>query len=215
MSKARSYKQACNIALALDLIGERWTLLIIRELILGPKRFGDLLPHLQGMGTNLLTTRLKELETHAVIEKQPCSPNSRRMQYKLTPLGEGLENVLRELIRWGIQLPQSPPSPDSLYQPEWDLVAIKLLYKREKAPKLEGTVLIKSVESSIYAIIAKDGLQLDISTTHTHDATIEGNRDSFEKLFKGKSSLNQLISQNSLKISGNTSLARKWASCFS
>lgn len=214
MSNTRSYRQSCSLALALDLIGERWTILIIRELLLGPRRFSDLLPNLQGMGTNLLSTRLKDLEANGLIEKLPSSPNSKRRPYQLTESGRALENVLRELMRWSASLPQKPRNPDYLYQPEWDLIALRLLYQSAKAPELEGTVRICSDGHTLFATATPQGLQLKVSEDAKHEASIYGDRDSLERLFKGKESLNKLLAEKSIKITGSIAFVRKWASCF-
>ncbi len=96
----RSYGQSCLLARALDVVGERWTLLLVRELFSGPKRFTDLHAALDGMGTNLLADRLKELARAGVIERTPDSTRTRPV-YRLTPLGEGLRPALRELFSWG------------------------------------------------------------------------------------------------------------------
>ncbi len=95
----RSYKQNCALALASDVLCERWTLLIFRELLIRPCRFKDLNEVLVGMGTNLLSNRLKELEQADLIEKQ--NPEDKRSHYQLTPLGQSVEPIILQLIVWG------------------------------------------------------------------------------------------------------------------
>lgn len=97
----RSYQQYCGIAAALDLLGERWTLLIVRDLLIGPKRFTDLLEGLPGVGTGLLSQRLRELEESGVIEKAALLPPAASTVYRLTPDGEGLRPAMLSLLRWG------------------------------------------------------------------------------------------------------------------
>ncbi|MCV7318697.1 winged helix-turn-helix transcriptional regulator [Mycolicibacterium confluentis] len=97
----RSYQQYCGIAAALDLLGERWTLLIVRDLLIGPKRFTDLLEGLPGVGTGLLSQRLRELEESGVIEKAALPPPAASTVYRLTPDGEGLRPAMLSLLRWG------------------------------------------------------------------------------------------------------------------
>lgn len=101
----RTYGQMCPIARALDVIGERWTLLIVRELLLGPKRFKDLLEELPAMGTNRLATRLKRLETDGVIAKATLPPPGEARVYVLTEAGERLRETVVSLGRWGAALP--------------------------------------------------------------------------------------------------------------
>lgn len=94
----RTYNQDCVLAYSFDLLGERWTFLIIRELFLGPRRFGDLHAALPGIGTNLLSKRLKELEESGLV----ASGGEGRNQYRLSEAGEGLRPTLRELMYWAI-----------------------------------------------------------------------------------------------------------------
>lgn len=113
---ARTYNQNCVLAYALDLLGERWTLLIVRNLFLGPQRFGDLQTGLPGIGANLLSKRLKELEEAGLV----CSPSTGdvpRAKYKLTPIAETLRPTVRSLMRWSIQYFVS--RPDSLAVSEY------------------------------------------------------------------------------------------------
>src|SRR5687768_18395621 len=99
--QSRSYNQFCALAAGLDVIGERWNLLIIRELLPGPRRFKDLVDGLPGISTNLLSERLKELEQHGVLCRRILPPPSGAAVYALTPAGEALEPAVLELGKWG------------------------------------------------------------------------------------------------------------------
>jgi DNA-binding HxlR family transcriptional regulator/putative sterol carrier protein len=105
---SRSYNQLCGLAYALDKIGERWTMLMIRELIPGPRRFTDLLNGLPGISTNLLTERLKQLEGKGIIWRHTLPPPAASTVYELTALGRSLEQAMLELGKWGSQF--VPPS---------------------------------------------------------------------------------------------------------
>lgn len=104
---SRTYNQDCVLAYAFDLLGERWTFLILRELFLGPRRFGDLHAALPGIGTNLLSKRLKELEVAGLI----ASTGDGRSQYRLTDEGEALRPTARELMLWSITYFMNRPEP--------------------------------------------------------------------------------------------------------
>lgn len=129
---ARTYNQDCILAHALDLLGERWTLLILRDLFLGPQRFGDLQAGLPGIGANLLSKRLKELEETGLI--QGPSPSETRGRYRLTEIGEGLRPAIRMMMKWSIHyfMDRSEPSParECIYsddlQPDSVALAIEL-----------------------------------------------------------------------------------------
>lgn len=99
----KNYNQYCPIAHSLDLIGDRWTLLIVRDLLLGPKRFSDLVGGLPGIGTNLLTERLRQLEQAEVIQRRTLPPPAASQVYELTPRGCELEGPLTALAHWGAQ----------------------------------------------------------------------------------------------------------------
>jgi DNA-binding HxlR family transcriptional regulator len=104
-SGTRTYGQMCPIARSLDVLGERWTVLIVRELLLGPKRFKDLLGELPAMGTNRLSDRLKSLEADGVIAKTTLPPPGEAQVYVLTDLGERLRQPVVSLAQWGAGLP--------------------------------------------------------------------------------------------------------------
>jgi DNA-binding HxlR family transcriptional regulator len=114
----KRYDQYCPIAHALDLVGERWALLIVRELMQGPKRYTDLAAHLPGIGTNILAGRLRDLEEGKVVAKRRLPPPAASQVYELTPYGAGLKSMMRELAVWGIRS-LGPPSEDDDLQPGW------------------------------------------------------------------------------------------------
>ena len=122
--KRRSYDQYCTVARALDVVGERWTLLLVRELSTGPKRFKDLLEGLPGIGTNLLAARLKALEGEGIVRRATLPPPAGSNVYELTGLGRGLEPVIVALSRWGAQLLGAPREEDDL-RPGWAAVAMR------------------------------------------------------------------------------------------
>lgn len=112
----RSYDQFCSLARALDLLGERWTLLLVRELLLGPRRFRDLAEALDGIGPNLLSTRLRRLGSEGVIRRAG-------REYELTRRGRGLEGPVLALARWGMD-PLAPPDAGERLAPQWYVVAL-------------------------------------------------------------------------------------------
>jgi DNA-binding HxlR family transcriptional regulator len=115
---SKRYDQYCPIAHALDLVGERWALLIVRELLQGPKRYTDLAAHLPGIGTNILAARLKDLEACGIVAKRRLPPPAASQVYELTPYGVGLKAAIRELAVWGIKSLGAPDGDEDLY-PGW------------------------------------------------------------------------------------------------
>ena len=106
---SKSYDQYCPIAHALGAVGERWTLLVVRDLMSGPKRYTDLAASLPRIGTNILAARLKELEERGLVEKRKLPPPAASTVYELTPYGQDLRPVLHELARWGARSLGPPP----------------------------------------------------------------------------------------------------------
>ena len=116
---SKSYDQYCPIAHALDLVGERWSLLVVRELLhAGPLRYSDLHGRLEGCGTNILAARLKALEQGGVVRRRRLDPPAASWVYELTEYGEGLREVLHVLAHWGARS-IGPPSVSGDVQPGW------------------------------------------------------------------------------------------------
>src|SRR5208282_2491351 len=109
MATSRRYGDACAIARALDIVGERWALLVVRELLLGPQRFADLRRALPGASSNLLTDRLRELSDHGVIRWRRLTRPAACWIYELTDRGRELEPVVLALGTWGARVPPPPP----------------------------------------------------------------------------------------------------------
>jgi DNA-binding HxlR family transcriptional regulator len=133
----RSYDQYCGLAGALDLVGERWTLLVVRELMTGPKRYTDLIESLPGIGTSLLASRLKQLEADGICARAYLPPPAASTVYQLTDAGEELGHSLMPLIRWGLRhaVPEQP-GPDTLIGPEWVLLG----FTHQLDPKTLGGI---------------------------------------------------------------------------
>ena len=134
-SPRRSYDQYCAVARGLDVIGDRWTLLIARDLLLGPKRYKDLLSGLPGIGTNLLADRLKELEGAGLIERAVLPPPAGSTVYQLTETGLALEPVMIALGRWGARFLGAPKKSDVMV-PRAYFVAMRGVFDREAAAAL-------------------------------------------------------------------------------
>jgi len=124
----RSYRQFCGLAKALDVVGERWTLLIVRNLLLGPRRYSDLLEELPGVTTNLLAKRLQELEGAGLVEKERLPPPVPAVLYRLTVDGAALEPAIMELARWGGRYLDRPKSGDAI-NVGWGLLSMKRRYR--------------------------------------------------------------------------------------
>ena len=141
---ARSYgRNYCPVARTLELVGERWTLLIVRELLVGPMRFTDLHAALEGIPRNLLADRLRDLEAHGVVVRRELPPPAARSVYDLTPAGRELMPVIGDLARWGL-VHLDPPQPDEPVSPAMAVLAGLVAHVR--LPVAEGGVEVYRIE---------------------------------------------------------------------
>src|SRR5205809_2716919 len=147
---SRSYEQFCGIARALDLVGERWALLIVRDLILGPKRFTDLRGGLPAIGTNVLAARLKELERGGVVARRTLPPPAASTVYELTDYGRTLEGPVLALGRWGARS-MGPRQDGQALRSEWFGVALKAFFRPEAAADLAAEIELRFARGTLLA----------------------------------------------------------------
>lgn len=129
----KSYGQYCGLARALDIVGERWTLLIVRQLLVDPARFGELAEALPGVASNLLTERLRKLVAAGVVERR-LDPERNGAMYALTDWGEGLRPAVDALVRWSTPLMISGPGDDH-FRPEWLAVALRSFLSERRSTR--------------------------------------------------------------------------------
>ena len=151
---SRDYGQYCGLARALDVVGDRWNLLIVRELLIGPARYGELRDGLTGIATNLLTDRLRDLETAGVLERR-LSDDANAITYALTPWGAQLREPISALIRWSTPLMIRGPEGDE-FRAEGLLVALPALFAGRKA-----------MDQSVAVGIAVDGVMVQLRATES------------------------------------------------
>jgi DNA-binding HxlR family transcriptional regulator len=153
MRTKRSYGEACRFAHALDLVGERWAaLLVVRELLLGPKRFTDLRTGLPNASTNMLAERLRDLEAGAVVRRRRLPPPAGASVYELTEWGRELEPIVTRLGAWGARSPHPPETtaigPDSI------VLALRSLFDREVAGEASVTYEIRLGADVFHVLVA-------------------------------------------------------------
>ncbi len=166
---ARSYAQLCGIATALDLIGDRWTLLVLRDLLLGPLRFGDLAEGLPGIGTNTLAARLKHLEASDVVRRRLLPLPDRGTIYELTEYGRELEPILLALGRWGTKSMGRLPA-DVASRSRW-LVAALLAFHDESQRIASPTTWELRLSDGAFTVRA-EGTSLSVTAGAPGDADL-------------------------------------------
>ncbi len=200
MSK-RSYNQYCAVARALDIVGERWTLLIVRELLTGPKRFKDLLEGLPGIGTNLLTTRLKDLERYGVVRRTTLPPPAASKVYELTELGRSLEPVIAALGRWGLEFLGTPDREDDL-RPAWAAVAMRSALKQEAARGLQEIYEFRIDEEAFHLRIKDGEVEALQEPAVNPDLVVRGSTQAFLALVAGQLEPAEALESGEIRIEG-------------
>jgi DNA-binding HxlR family transcriptional regulator len=170
----RSYGQYCSIARALDVIGDRWTLLVVRELLLqGACRFTDLMNGLPGVATNLLSTRLKELEQAGLVTRYDAPPPVATVLYELTPAGAELELVLKQIGRWGLRC-MTEERADDAFQASW--LAYAPVWFTADADPDGAPATIQLIAGDQEAVISLEGGQVTtrVGRADSPDLIVEG-----------------------------------------
>lgn len=168
----KAYGQYCGLARALELIGDRWGLLVVRDLMIGPRRFGELAEGLAGITTSVLTQRLKELEATGLVRREPTTEGRRGLVYVLTPTGRALEPAMIELGRWGAHT-LAEMRPGEIVTHDSVAMALRTMYHPEGAGDL--TVVWDVVLGPYtYTVTINDGiLEVGDGPAEKPDATLE------------------------------------------
>jgi DNA-binding HxlR family transcriptional regulator len=200
---ARGYAQLCGIATGLDVVGDRWSVLVIRDLLLGPLRFGDLANGLPGIGTNTLTTRLKLLEAMNVVARKTVALPDRGTVYELTSYGRELEPILMALGRWGAKsmgrLPENTRS-----RSRW-LVAAMLAFHDPTAEVDRPTTWALVLTDGTFSVHAQ-GNQISITAgaPDQPDATVTTSDDSLHRLLTGQLSAEDAVTNGAAELTGES-----------
>jgi DNA-binding HxlR family transcriptional regulator len=208
--KNRSYNQFCALAYALDVVGERWTLLIIRELLAGPRRFTDLMDGLPDISTNLLSERLKTLEQQRILCRRILPPPAASTVYQLTPLGKALETAVLELGKWGSQF--LPPSLEgvALPSPGAMTLAIKAFFHPEQAQGVNESYELHLGQEVLQVQIEDGTLDVQQGQTHNADAVFHTEMPIFLGLFAGQIQPDEAIAGGLIRIEGDSDALRRF-----
>jgi DNA-binding HxlR family transcriptional regulator len=171
MARKRSYGEACRFAYALDLVGERWALLVVRELLLGPRRFTDLRAGLPHASPNILSERLRELEQAGVVHRRKLPPPAASQVYELTAWGRELEPVVTQLGAWGARSPVPPEHRE--IGASSIVLALRSLFDAEAAGDLEASYELRVGEDPYSVEVADGELSLSRGTAESPKVTLE------------------------------------------
>ncbi|MEV4147302.1 winged helix-turn-helix transcriptional regulator [Amycolatopsis sp. NPDC049691] len=202
MPTSRSYGDACTIARALDVVGERWALLVVRELLLGPQRFSDVRRALPGASSNLVTDRLRELEGHGVVARRKLPPPAASTVYELTGWGRELEPIVLSLGAWGSRLSR-PPSA------HLGTTSVLLFLRGFARPRSTACHRIE-LDSRVWTVRTEPGrLTVEPGEPAAPDATIRTDPPTLNALLEVPSDLDAAVADGRVTIDGDRKAVRR------
>jgi DNA-binding HxlR family transcriptional regulator/putative sterol carrier protein len=212
MATMRTYHDACAAAHALDLIGERWALLVVRELLLGPKRFTDLRAGLPNTSPNVLAQRLRELERAGVVRRRKLPPPAASHVYELTDWGEELEPVITQLGRWGARSPWRPRdaglSVDSL------ILSFRTMFDPHAADGLNACYALRLGEDRFRIMVDDGRFEVVRGVAERLDTVIETDPATLAALVYEGRDLAEALRSGEVKIEGDESAVTRFLSLF-
>jgi DNA-binding HxlR family transcriptional regulator/putative sterol carrier protein len=211
MSATRTYGDPCGIARALDLVGERWALLVVRELLLGPKRFTDLKTGLPGASPNVLSQRLDELEQAGIVHRRKLAPPASVWVYELTAWGRELEPVVLALGRWGSR---SASRPDGDLSVDALMIALKTTFDPDAAQGLRATYELRLGEDHFQIAVADGSIELSRGGARCADAVITTDAGTLRRLVFGNQPLDEAIGTGRVTIEGDRRAVERFVSFF-
>jgi DNA-binding HxlR family transcriptional regulator len=212
MTTKRSYGESCAAAHALDLVGERWALLIVRELILGPKRFTDLRSGILHASSNVLAQRLRELEEAGVVRRRKLPPPAAAAVYELTDWGQELEPILAGLGRWGARSPHRPP--DAGMSIDATVLALRTMFSPAAAKGLRATYALRVGEQTFRVRIAGGRMELEHGEARDADATLESDQRTLGALALTGLPLAEALADGTARVTGDEAALARFFTLF-
>ncbi len=204
----RWYDDACGTALAMELVGERWSLLIVRELMFGPRRFGDLRASLNGISANVLTQRLEGLEQAAILLRRKLPPPANVQVYELTPWGYESEKAIQELGRWAVRSPEHDPtlplSAASL------MMSARTMY----AGGMDATVGFRMGVETFVATLTPHTINIRRADPIDADVTFEADQHAIAAVIYGGRQLADAEAEGSIRLVGDHTVAQDYITRF-
>lgn len=208
----RRYEDACGTAHALDLVGERWALLVVRELMLGPKRFGDLKTALPGISANVLTQRLEGLEETGIVLRRKLPPPASVQVYELTEWGYQAGPIFEAMGRWAARSPHHDPSlpisPVSLF------LSFRTMFDAGRAKDFKAKIGVKFGEESFRVTIGDGRIETVRGEIDGADVLFEGSPQALAAAVYGGQPLDDLAAAGALTISGDRSKVERFLTLF-
>jgi DNA-binding HxlR family transcriptional regulator/putative sterol carrier protein len=208
----RTYGSYCGIAYALELVGERWALLVVRDLILGPKRFTDLRHGLPRIPSNVLSARLKELESAGIVRRRLLPRPESGVVYELTEFGRELEDVVLRLGLWGART-LAEPRPEDTVTADSLMLALRATFRPEAARGLRASYELRLGEIVFHARVDKGALEVAEGPLPDADLTLETDL-TLRRLMSGELSPNEAVESGKVRVSGKRELLERFVEIF-
>ena len=211
-NEKRWYDDACGTALALEFIGERWSLLILRELMFGPRRFGEIKANLLGISANVLTQRLEGLEANGIVVRYRLPSPANVQVYDLTPWGREAEIAIREMGRWAARSPRHDPM--LFMSTASAMVSLRTLVDPAKLAGEVMTIAFRFPADAFVARVADGEVAITRGTTDAADVTFTGDTMAMRVTIYGKAPLSSDGAGGTLAVSGDFGIARRFVDLF-
>ena len=212
MATSRSYSDACGMGHALDLVGERWAMHVVRELMLGPLRFSDLRAVLPGISTSALTDRLGELERAGLLRRRRLDPPAASWVYELTPYGADLEPIITVLGRWGARSPTH--RPDLPLTTTSFVLSLRTNVDAERTAGLTASYALQVSGADLHARVDDGQLSVGPGVAPDTDASLAGTPEAFAGVIYGGRPLEDAARAGDLVVDGDLSAARRFTRLF-
>lgn len=202
------YAQFCPVARAAEVLGERWTLLVVRELMIGPQRFSDLMRRLEGVSSSVLSARVRHLEERGVARRRRLPPPAASSVIELTELGQALRPVMLALTTWGIRLMQ-PRRPADHFEPSWITLGLIVILQRAPCPDRYFVLRAPDVDQEVVMHLAggPEGARLldaPPASGRAPDAEIRGDAALFLHMAVGAVDPHEALERGEIQVSGDT-----------
>jgi DNA-binding HxlR family transcriptional regulator len=208
----RRYDEGCAVAHSLDLIGERWALLIVRELLLGPKRFTDLRAGMPGASADVLAQRLREMTESGVVRRRKLPPPAGSEVYELTEWGAALEPIVTHLGRWGSRSSSLNPAADSSVDSL--VLSLRALFNPQAAQGFSATIGLSLNESRFIVDVADGQLHVSRGEAEHPTATLDTDRSTLAALLYGGHPLDDAVRAGDATVGGKTAVLARFLRLF-
>ena len=208
------YQQYCALARALDVAGDRWTLLIARELVPGPRRFTDLIDGLPGVSRKLLTERLRDLEGDGIVARKELPPPAARQVYELTDDGRDLATAMAPLIAWGARR-LGERKPTETFQARWAAVGMAALADRKAAKGVSETYQFLIGDSAFHVAVDDGSIEVHDGRAEDPAVTWTTDEETWADIATGKTKFSPAVATGTLTVAGDPHAVNRLRKIFS